>query len=149
MSWQVIRNGAIFLSAEFIDTMVELNADLYGMKVRSATLVSGVQLLCSKVGTKFGVCRRRTRATASATTRRAASQRGLSRSSMSTSSSTRPTAPPRYRCSRASGMYVYMYICMHACMYVCAHTRARTHTHTHTHKNILPNIRLRLYTYII
>jgi len=35
MSWQVIRNGAIFLSAEFIDTMVELNADLYGMKEKN------------------------------------------------------------------------------------------------------------------
>jgi len=35
MSWQVIRDGAIFLSAEYIDLMVEFNADLFGMKQKN------------------------------------------------------------------------------------------------------------------
>ena len=35
MAWQVMKNGAVFLSAEFIDLMVELNADLFGMKSKN------------------------------------------------------------------------------------------------------------------
>lgn len=35
MAWQVMKNGAVFLSAEFIDLMVELNADLFGMKAKN------------------------------------------------------------------------------------------------------------------
>ena len=35
MSWQVMKNGAIFLSAEYIDLMVEFNKDLFGMKQKN------------------------------------------------------------------------------------------------------------------
>ena len=35
MSWQVMKNGAIFLSAEYIDLMVEFNKDLFGMSQKN------------------------------------------------------------------------------------------------------------------
>lgn len=35
IAWQVIRDGAIFLSAEYIDMMVEFNNDLFGMKSKN------------------------------------------------------------------------------------------------------------------
>jgi putative endopeptidase len=38
MSWQVMRNAAIYMSAEYIDLMVELNADLFGMKAKNPRL---------------------------------------------------------------------------------------------------------------